>query len=223
MKQIIYLVEDDDSIIFAVTEYLQNKGFQVEAARTVAEAKKLMEKQPPSLLILDWNLPDGNGGQICTWLRERWRDLPILFLTVKGDTTDIVKGFDLGADDYITKPFELAILNSRISALLRRVGNTEGRLSCGPITLDKDRIQVFYHQEEIMVSAMEYQLLLLLMENKNHTLPRTRLLEKIWDANGNFVNDNTLTVTMKRLRAKLNNPPCFKTIRSIGYRLEDEL
>lgn len=223
MKKIIFLVEDDQDIVFAVKEYLQGKNFLVYAVKTLIAAKQYLENQLPSLIIIDWNLPDGDGDQLCQWLRKKSQNLPIIFLTVRGDTKDMLEGFNIGADDYIVKPFNLDILYSRVCAILRRTGNVEKNiLLCGSISIDKNRIQVFYNNEEVLLSSTEYELLLLLMENKNYTLPRQRLLEIIWDNNGNFVNDNTLTVTMKRLREKLNNPSCLKTIRSIGYRMEDE-
>jgi DNA-binding response OmpR family regulator len=223
MKKTIFLVEDDQDIIFAVKEYLQGKNFMVYAVKTLMEAKQYLENQLPNLIIIDWNLPDGDGDQLCHWLRKKSQNLPIIFLTIRGDTKDMLRGFNIGADDYIVKPFDLEVLYSRICAILRRTGNVEENiLLCGYISIDKNRIQVFCNNEEVILSTMEYQLLLLLMENKNYTLPRKRLLELIWDNNGNFVNDNTLTVTMKRLREKLHNPSCLKTIRSIGYRMEDE-
>lgn len=222
MTNSIVYIEDDEAIAYGVQNYLQSKGFLVTIISTVAEAKNMLEKQLPSLVLIDWNLPDGSGERLCRWLREKWSGLPIIFLTVRGDTRDIVQGFYKGADDYIVKPFELEILYSRVCAILRRTGTPcKNHLVCGPISIDKNKIQVFFETEEIKLSSMEYQLLLIMMENKNHTLTRVRLLEMIWDINGNFVNDNTLTVTMKRLREKLHNPACIKTIRSFGYRMED--
>ena len=148
-----------------------------------------------------------------------------MFLTVRNETKDIVKGFQNGADDYVEKPFELEVLYSRICALLRRAGIVPGQtvISCGNLTIDKEKMMVFCGGQEVSVSRSEYQLLLILMEHKGMTVTRQRLLEKIWDENGNFVNDNTLTVAMKRLRQKLNQPAYIKTIRSFGYRMEDEI
>lgn len=224
MDKRIYYVEDDENIAFGVRSYLQGRNLSVSTFRTTAEAKNSLERQMPSLIIIDWNLPDGTGDGLCRWIRSKWKELPVLFLTVRGDTRDIVQGFDDGADDYIVKPFELEVLYSRICAILRRAGDVSGsRLLCGPFVIDKAKLQVFNEGEEILLSAMEYQLLLILMENKNRTMTRQRLLESIWDANDNFVYDNTLTVTMKRLREKLHNPSCIKTIRSFGYRMEDML
>ena len=145
-------------------------------------------------------------------------------MTVRGDSHDIVAGFQNGADDYIVKPFELTVLYSRILALLRRTKAVrETKLFCNDLVIDKEKLAVYYQQEEIPVSQPEYHLLLLLMENKGKTVTRKQLLEEIWDSNGNYVNDNTLTVTMKRLREKLHNPPCLKTVRSFGYRMEDTI
>lgn len=142
----------------------------------------------------------------------------------RGDSNDIVSGFQSGADDYVVKPFELEVLYSRILALLRRSGNVAERyLSCDGIRIDQNRQTVSYHSEEINVSAIEYQLLLYLIHNKGKTVTREKILEQVWDVNGNYVNNNTLTVTMKRLRDKLYHPACLKTVRSIGYRMEDTI
>lgn len=220
----IYYIEDDENIAMIVKEYLQQKGYAVSLFRTLAEGRRALESHSPDIALIDWNMPDGNGDSLCRWIRSNWKELPILFLTVRNDTRDIVSGFENGADDYVTKPFELEILHSRINALLRRTGNTPGaRLSCGSISIDKSQMAVFCGKEEIAVSHAEYQLLLLLMINKGKTVTRERLLEQIWDKSGNYVNDNTLTVTMKRLREKLRRPSCLKTIRSFGYRMEEDI
>ena len=178
----------------------------------------------PALVLLDWNMPDGRGDSLCRWIRSRWKELPVIFLTVRGDCGDVVSGFQNGADDYVVKPFELEVLYSRILALLRRAGNTaEPYLSCGGIVMDQNRRMVSCQGKELALSAAEYQLLLCLMQNKGRTVTREKILEQVWDVNGNYVNDNTLTVTMKRLRDKLCQPECLKTVRSVGYRMEDTL
>lgn len=167
-------------------------------------------------------MPDGNGNQLVLWIRAHWKELPVIFITVRGDSRDIVSGFQNGADDYVVKPFELEVLLSRIKALIRRTGDVSRQyLSCGAISIDQKRMLVFQGAEELSLSPLEYQLLLYLMQNKGRTVTRERLLEKIWDSGGNYVNDNTLTVTIKRLREKLRQPENLKTIRSIGYRMED--
>ena len=220
----LYYVEDDPDIASAVKEYLGQKGCRVTIGGTLAQARQDLEAQTPACVLLDWNMPDGEGNSFCRWIRARWKELPVIFLTVRDDTCDIISGFEYGADDYVTKPFELEVLHSRIHALLRRAGNVQSQyLSCGSISIDKNKMAVFYGEEEITVSQAEYQLLQLLMENKGKTVTRERLLAQIWDNNGNYVNDNTLTVTMKRLREKLHHPSCLKTIRSFGYRMEDEI
>lgn len=220
----VYYVEDDNHIADIVTEYLEQKKYSVFIFSTITEAKAALENHIPDIVLVDWNMPDGKGDSLCRWIRTKWDTLPVIFLTVRNDTSDIVSGFSNGADDYIVKPFELEVLHSRITALLRRAGNvSEQYLSCGSISIDKARMMVLWQGEEITVSRAEYQLLLLLMENKGKTVTRERLLEQIWDNNGNYVNDNTLTVTMKRLREKLHQPVCLKTIRSFGYRMEDEV
>ena len=143
-------------------------------------------------------------------------------MTVRGDSHDMVAGFQNGTDDYVVKPFDLAVLHSRILALLRRAENAaDTKLFCDDLILDKEKTAVYDRQKEIAVSQPEYRILLILMENKGKTITRNQLLEQIWDRSGNYVNDNTLTVTMKRLREKLNHPACLKTIRSFGYRMED--
>lgn len=221
----IYYVEDDRDIAENVKTYLQIRQMEVHLFYSIADAKQALLRKCPDLLLLDRNMPDGNGDELCKWIRRLWgNQLPILYLTVRGETADIVQGFQNGADDYVVKPFELEVLYSRILALLRRSGQTkETRLFCDHLSLDTDKMSVFWEQEEILLSQTEYQLLLLLMKNKGKTVTRRQLLEQVWDSNGNYVNDNTLTVTMKRLREKLHNPTCLKTIRSFGYRLEESI
>ena len=218
----IYYAEDDEMIAGYVKEYLAQQNCKVTVFQTTAELKKAMLICLPTVLLMDWNMPDGQGNILCRWIRERWSNLPIIFLTVRGDSHDMINGFQSGADDYVVKPFDLAVLYSRILALLRRTKHIEEpKLFCDGLMLDKDKNAVYCKQKEIPVSRPEYQLLLILMENKGKTITRKQLLELVWDINGNFVNDNTLTVTMKRLREKLDHPLCIKTIRSFGYRMED--
>lgn len=218
----IFYIEDDVSIAQAVKEYFEQLNYKVTVFSMIEEAKKTMLKFTPAIVLIDWNMPDGQGDDLCRWIRSKWEDLPIIFLTARSDNHYVVSGFQNGADDYVVKPFSLEVLNSRILAILRRsTKKEEHRLFCDEITLDKDKLSVFYKQEEVVLSSPEYQLLLTLIENKGKTITRKQLLEQIWDNTGNYVNDNTLTVTMKRLREKLHNPNCLKTIRSFGYRMED--
>ncbi len=219
----VYYVEDDKDIAEGIRNYLESKGFKVSVLQCISDAKQTLMKKVPSIILIDRNMPDGDGADLCRWIRHRQGNkLPVLLLTVRGETADIVGGFRDGADDYVVKPFEPEVLHSRINALLRRAEAVEeNNLYCDHFSLDKRRASVFYDQEEIILSQSEYRLLLILMENKGKTMTRGQLLEAIWDSNGNFVNDNTLTVTMKRLREKLHQPSCIKTIRSFGYRMED--
>lgn len=220
----LYYIEDDPDIAAGVREYLEQKAFRVTVCASLAQARQALETHVPTLVLLDWNMPDGHGDRLCRWIRSRWKDLPIIFLTVRSDASDIVSGFRDGADDYVVKPFQLEVLYSRILALLRRTGNVaEQYLSCGGIRIDQNRRTVTCHSEEVLLSAAEYQLLLYLMQHKGKTLTREQILAQVWDANGNYVNNNTLTVTVKRLRDKLGQPACLKTVRSVGYRMEDTL
>lgn len=218
----IYYIEDDESISQAVKEYLGQQGYVVSVFSTIAKAKQALQDMRPALVLVDWNMPDGSGSSLCGWIRANWKEMPVIFLTVRGDSRDIVAGFQNGADDYVVKPFELEVLLSRIRALLRRAGNvSENYLSCGTISLDREKRLVCCDSEEISLTPSEYQLLLYLMQNKGKIVTRKALLQEIWDSNGSYVNDNTLTVTMKRLREKLHQPLCLQTVRSIGYRMEE--
>lgn len=220
----VYYAEDDEVTAQSVKEYLEQQNCRVTVFGRVADIKAALRGHLPEILLVDWNMPDGQGDALCRWVRGKWTDLPVIFLTVRGDSHDIVSGFQNGADDYVVKPFELTVLYSRILALLRRAGRAkETKLFCGDLMLDKEKMAVYCGQEEVTVSQSEYHLLLLLMENKGRTITRRQLLEQVWDSSGNYVNDNTLTVTMKRLRGKLHNPPCLKTIRSFGYRMEESV
>ena len=220
----IYYVEDDWVIAEAVKQYLEQKNIRVMRYATLAQAREALASHLPALVLLDWNMPDGHGDSLCQWIRRNWKELPIIFLTVRGDSAEIVCGFQNGADDYVVKPFTLEVLYVRILALLRRTKTAAGQyLSCDGIVIDQKRCTVTYACEEIRLSAAEYHLLLYLMQNKGQTVTRERILEQLWDMNGSYVNDNTLTVTMKRLRDKLSQPACIKTVRSVGYRMEDTL
>ncbi len=218
----VYYVEDDETIADRVREYFTGRGFAVSVFGRIADVKQALLVRCPGILLVDWNMPDGRGDALCRWIRDRFPKLPVIFLTVRGEGRDIVSGFQSGADDYVVKPFLLEVLESRVRALLRRAGDISGQyLSCGAISLDQGRRAVFYEKEEVSLSPAEYGLLLYLLQNKGQTVTREQILEKIWDSNGSFVNDNTLTVTMKRLREKLSLSPCIKTVRSVGYRMEE--
>ena len=220
----VYYAEDDPDIGESVKQYLEQRGCRVTVFSSLTQIRQALECHVPTILLLDWNMPDGSGDRLCRWIRGSLKELPIIFLTVRGDSRDIVAGFESGADDYVVKPFELEVLYSRIQALLRRAKDAANQyLSCAGIVIDQNRRTVFCHSEEIHLSVSEYQLLLYLMQHQGRTVTRESILEQVWDRNGSYVNDNTLTVTMKRLRDKLHQPLCIKTIRSVGYRMEDTI
>lgn len=219
---VILLLEDDDTISFGIRTGLSRAGHQVICCDSLAKARAALTPAV-SLALLDWNLPDGSGYRFCHEIKEKG-DIPIIFLTVRDDPQDIIRGLEAGADDYIVKPFLLSVLSARIQAVLRRSGSQKERgqfLTCGSICLEPISARVTAGGEEISLSAGEYRLLQLLIEHKNQTLTRAMLLERLWDENGSFVNDNTLTVTMKRLREKLGGFDCIRTLRGIGYRMEE--
>lgn len=223
MKE-VYYAEDDEEIARCVKAYLEERGFQVQLFPDSRTARQALRGRLPEVMLIDWNLPDGRGDELCRWIRQIFPQLPVIFLTVRGETKDVVAGFAHGADDYVTKPFELEVLYSRIQALLRRTGKTgETKLHCGALTLDRKTMTVFWGQEELRLSQAEYGVLLMLMENKGRTVTRRQLLEQVWDREENYVNDNTLTVTLKRLREKLPDASFLKTIRSFGYRMEEDV
>lgn len=218
----ILLLEDDDTISFAIRTCLEQAGHTLICCSTLAQARAALSPSV-QLAVLDVNLPDGCGYDLLRSIRAS-SAMPVIFLTVRDDELNITKGLDMGADDYITKPFQLSVLKSRIQAVLRRtLSEGESLLSCSGICLDQNQTRVWSEGTEVFLTGNEYRLLLTLMMNKNKTMTRTLLLEKLWDIDGSFVNDNTLTVTMKRLRERLGNPECIRTLRRIGYRMEDSI
>lgn len=226
MKRIL-LVEDDDNISFGIKTYLEKKGFKVDIVDSLTKGKDKFSLIY-DLIVLDVNLPDGTGYDFLSYVKLK-SQTPIIFLTVRDEEKEIVKGLDLGADDYITKPFKLSVLESRINTVLRRVKRDttlDDTLFCQDLKLIKSQTKVFKGKDEINITGREYKLLKMFMENQNQTLTRESILEKLWDIEGDFVNDNTLTVTIKRLREKIEDnsskPKIIKTIKGIGYRMESE-
>lgn len=217
----ILIVDDEIALQNMVKEILIQAGYETAPALSCAQALEQFQAIQPDAVLLDVNLPDGDGFSLFGKLRER-RDVPVLFLSARDEDADRLQGLGLGADDYITKPFHIAVLESRIAAVLRRLPeDRQPVLVCGDISLDKDKMQGYLNGEPVTLTALEYRLLHILLENKGRTLPRNLILERLWDADGNFVNDNTLTVTMRRLRKKLNDTRHIVTIRGIGYRMEE--
>lgn len=218
----ILLVEDDKDIVDYLGSFLENEGFVVEAAAGQNEAIKCLEQKEYDLLLIDISLADGNGYAVCAAAKQI-STAAVIFLTASGDEYSVVTGLDMGADDYIYKPFRPRELISRIRSVLRRTGKSGKILREGTITVDTVKGIVYKDKEEILLSALEYRLLLVFFSNKGAVLSRGKLLQEIWDVAGEFVNDNTLTVYIKRLREKIEDDPAkpqyIKTVRGVGYRL----
>ena len=220
----ILLVEDDGQIASYLGELLRAEGFDTQIAGSKKEASECLLIQAFDLVLLDVSLPDGNGFSICAEIKKEY-EIPVIFLTASGDEYSVVAGLDMGADDYIAKPFRPRELISRIRSVLRRCKKEQRILSCGDLRVNVSSATVTKGEKELFLSALEYRLLLILLQNKGQILTRNQLLEEIWDASGEYVNDNTLSVYMKRLREKIEenpqSPRLLHTIRGIGYRMED--
>lgn len=220
----ILLVEDDDQIASYLGELLRAEGFDTQISGSKKEAGECLLAQAFDLVLLDVSLPDGNGFSICAEIKREY-EIPVIFLTASGDEYSVVAGLDMGADDYIAKPFRPRELISRIRSVLRRCKKEQRILSCGDLRVNVSLATVTKGEKELFLSALEYRLLLLLLQNKGQILTRNQLLEEIWDASGEYVNDNTLSVYMKRLREKIEenpqSPRLLHTIRGIGYRMEE--
>lgn len=222
----ILLVEDDGQIASYLGELLRAEGFDTQISGSKKEAGECLLAQAFDLVLLDVSLPDGNGFSICAEIKKEY-EIPVIFLTASGDEYSVVAGLDMGADDYIAKPFRPRELISRIRSVLRRCKKEQRILSCGDLKVNVSSATVTKGEKELFLSALEYRLLLLLLQNKGQILTRNQLLEEIWDASGEYVNDNTLSVYMKRLREKIEENPqiprLLHTIRGIGYRMEDRI
>lgn len=219
----ILLVEDDKAIVSMLTEFLTSEGFSVKSASGQTAALKLLDEEKPDLVLLDISLSDGNGFTVCSAIKAN-HQLPVIFLTASGDEYSTVTGFDLGADDYIAKPFRPRELVSRIKNVLRLTGRTGTITQLGEVLVDTVKGTASKNGRDLYLSALEYRLLLVFINNRGAVLTRNQLLESIWDIAGEFVNDNTLTVYIKRLREKIEddpqNPRIIKTVRGLGYKVE---
>lgn len=217
----ILLVEDDAMIIESLTAFLRQEGFFVENAPGQRKAEERLLQGGFDLVLLDISLQDGNGFSLCGKIREEY-EVPVIFLTASGDEYSVVTGLDLGAEDYIRKPFRPRELVSRIRAVLRRTGKGRSVFDFYGVRVDADKASVSKDGVEIVLSALEYRLLLVFCQNKGNVITRDKLLSELWDMAGEFVNDNTLTVYIKRLREKIEDDPAkperIKTVRGIGYR-----
>lgn len=225
MEYTILLLEDDADLIDGLTYSLGKEGYVVEVAQTVKKAYTCLNAQTYSLLLLDVTLPDGSGMDVCRFVREQGNPVPIIFLTAMDDEVNVIRGLDSGADDYITKPFKLGELCSRIRALLRRSGMKEAGgtklLSSGPLTIDLLGSGAFLRNQPLSLTSGEYRLLCLLVRNAGQTVLRNTILDALWDQKGNFVDDNTLSVYIRRLREKIEDDPSHPahllTVRGFGY------
>lgn len=223
----LFLLEDDSAIATGLAYSLQNEGYTVSIAKTVKEALKIISNEDFSLYILDLTLPDGSGYDVCKAIKKRG-DYPVIFLTAYDDEVNVIMGLELGADDYISKPFRVKELMARIKTVLRRYSreSADGIIKAGNLVINTNEAKVYKNNNEIILTATEYKLLLTFLNNKGVILTRTRLLENLWDVEGDFINDNTLTVYIKRLRDKIEDnpskPELIKTIRGLGYITQDE-
>lgn len=223
----IFVLEDDSAIGMGLSYSLENEGYTVTLAKTVSDALNIIESEQFSLYILDLTLPDGSGYDVCKKIKEKG-DLPVIFLTAYDDEVNVVMGFELGADDYISKPFRLKELLVRIKSVLRRYNkdSADGIIKIKELTINTNEAKVYKNGAEIVLTAMEYRLLLILLNNRGTVLSRAKLLENIWDIDSAFVEDNTLTVYIKRLRDKIEediaNPVYIKTVRGLGYVIEND-
>lgn len=220
----ILLLEDDLGLINGLSYVLKKQGFELEIARTIKEAESALEDGNYDLLILDVSLPDGSGFEICRRVRQASK-VPVIFLTASDEEINIIMGLDIGGDDYITKPFKLGILLSRINALLRRAKNFAlegGEIASGDILVHLLQGQAYKGGHPLDLTAVEYRLLCLFMRNPDTVLSRETILDKLWDSAGNYVDDNTLTVYIRRLRLKIEDDPGdpqrLLTVRGLGYR-----
>lgn len=221
MKQ-IFLVEDDKEIAKNLTLLLRSEGFSVTYASSQKEAISMLSEHTFDLSLIDLSLPDGNGFTICTEIKQQSK-IPVIFLTASGDEASVVTGLNLGADDYITKPFRPRELIARIQAALRKSSGSSSFFEISNLSIDTTSGIVKKDGKEIFLSALEYRLLLIFIANPKSILTRERLLDELWDAAGEFVTNNTLTVYIKRLREKIEEnptqPKIILTVRGIGYRL----
>ena len=231
-KDRVLLVEDDGSLIDGLEYALKKDGFEVEVARSVEEFGKLYTDGRFDVVLLDVSLPDGNGFEICERIR-RTSEVPILFLTAADEEMNIIMGLDMGGDDYVSKPFRLNELLSRIHSLQRRAGKRgkgagaiqEPVLESGGIRVDLVGNRAWLEEEPLELTAQEYRLLCLFLKNQGMILTRERILDRLWDGNGEFVDDNTLSVYIRRLRSKIEEEPSspkhLLTVRGLGYQWKE--
>lgn len=219
----ILLVEDDKTIVVNLTEFLNKEGYIVRNVFGQSAAMQLLAQENIDLVLLDVSLAEGNGFSACSAIKSEY-GIPVIFLTASGDEFSTVTGFDLGADDYISKPFRPRELASRIKNVLRLTGSMGKIVKLKDVVVDTEKGTATKHNKDLYLSALEYRLLLVFINNRGSVLTRAQLLDSIWDIAGEFVNDNTLTVYIKRLREKIEddpaNPKIIITVRGLGYKVE---
>lgn len=221
----LLLVEDDRTIALGLEYSLSQEGFEVTICDNAKSALSKINEMKFDIALLDITLPDGNGFDICRKLKEK-EDTPVIFITARDDEGSVVMGLDIGADDYISKPFRIRELQSRIRSVLRRTKkqyHDDHVIRYGSVDINMTKGNVTKNGNDVFLTALEYRLLLTLVNNEGHVLTRNQLIESIWDVSGDFVNDNTLTVYIKRLREKIEddpqNPKIIKTVRGLGYQI----
>lgn len=220
----VLMIEDDSTIAFGVKYALEQEGFNIDICKDLESGRQNINNKEYNIILLDVMLPYGNGYEFCKEIRQTL-DTPIIFLTACDEEVNVVTGLDIGGDDYVTKPFRVRELISRMNAVLRRKGNNNENkkvVKFGDLSINTLEARVYKKGEEIFLTSVEYKLLLILIQNKNVVLSRTKILEKLWDVTYDFVNDNTLTVYIKRLREKIEddstNPKYILTVRGVGYK-----
>ena len=224
---LIFLIEDDEALAEGISFMLEKEGYETERFSACSDSRRALEQTQPDLILLDWNLPDGEGLMLCREISEKWK-IPILKITARDMEIDQVMCLESGADDYIAKPFSLAVLKARIAALLRRQGGQSekaGQLISGQIRVDNKEMRAWKEDEELDLSLTEYRILKYFLENKNQVLLKEQILSHVWDNGGKFVEENTLMVNIRRLRTKVekdaSHPEYIKTVHGMGYLWEE--
>lgn len=224
---LIFLIEDDEALAEGISFMLVKEGYETERFSACSDSRRALEQIQPDLILLDWNLPDGDGLMLCREISEKWK-IPILMITARDMEIDQVMCLESGADDYIAKPFSLAVLKARIATLLRRQGGQSekaGQLISGQIRVDNKEMRAWKEDEELDLSLTEYRILKYFLENKNQVLLKEQILSHVWDNGGKFVEENTLMVNIRRLRTKVekdaSHPEYIKTVHGMGYLWEE--
>ena len=218
----VLLVEDNNSIILGLEYLFKEEKFTYNITKNKRDTLNLLDKESFDIVLLDVSLPDGNGFDICKYIKQK-KNIPVIFLTAKDEEKDVVMWFELGADDYIIKPFRNRELISRIKNVLRRKSNLDNCITVKDIKIDTEIGKVYRENKEIVLTKLEYKILYNLFVNKNKIITREEILNDIWDIAGNFVEDNTLTVYIKRIREKIGDKEgeIIQTVRGIGYRINE--